>query len=151
MHPNVPNTPPTQARTHARAHTHTHTHTHTQLFNSLWYGTSRVGRYQKKHSSTHNHPDHQTSFPPFTTIHSILFVQLTCLTVLFNNLCSGPLWSSSWSWTLYFILYAFLPNHHILFAAHVHTIAASSAVIPMLCHLYIIPLSAPYFEICLLA
>jgi len=34
--------------THARTHTQTHTHTHTQ------------GWYQKKHSSTHTHPDHRT-------------------------------------------------------------------------------------------
>ena len=46
--------------------------------------------------------------PPFTTIHSILFVQFTCLTVLFDNLAPGPLWSSCISWTLYFILHAFL-------------------------------------------
>ena len=42
------------------------------------------------------------------------------------------------------------PNRH-LFAAHAHIIAACSAVIPTLCHLYLISLSAPYFEICLLA
>jgi len=35
-------------------------------------------------------------------IHSILCVQFTCLKVLFDNLSPGPLWSSSWSWTLYF-------------------------------------------------
>ena len=40
----------------------THTHTHTQPFNGLWSGTTRVGRYQKKHSPTHTHPDHRTSF-----------------------------------------------------------------------------------------
>jgi len=38
------------------------THTHTQPFNGLWYGTIRVGQYQKKHSPNHTHPDHQTSF-----------------------------------------------------------------------------------------
>ena len=42
--------------------THTHTHTHTQPFNGLLSGTIRVGRYQKKHSPTHTHPDHRTSF-----------------------------------------------------------------------------------------
>ena len=40
------------------------------------------------------------------------------------------------------------PNHH-LFAAHAHTIAACSAVIPMLCRVYLVPLSAPYLEVCL--
>ena len=41
---------------------HTHTHTHTQPFNGLLSGTTRVGRYQKKYSPTHTHPDHRTSF-----------------------------------------------------------------------------------------
>ena len=36
--------------------------THTQPFNSLLSGTTWVGRYQKKHSLTHTHPDHRTSF-----------------------------------------------------------------------------------------
>jgi len=31
--------------------------THTQPFNGLWSRTTRVGRYQKKHSPTRNHPD----------------------------------------------------------------------------------------------
>ena len=60
-----------------QTHTHTHStssthycpdntvlfqqHTHTQQFNGLLSGTTRVGRYQKKHSPTHTHPDHRTS------------------------------------------------------------------------------------------
>jgi len=28
----------------------------------VWSGTTRVGWYQKKHSPTHTHPDHRTSF-----------------------------------------------------------------------------------------
>ena len=43
------------------------------------------------------------------------------------------------------------PSHHLLFAAHAHTVIACSAVIPMLCHLYLISLSAPYSEMCLFA
>jgi len=43
--------------------------------------------------------------PPSTTIHSILCVQFTCLTVRFDNLSSGPLWSSSLSGALYFIFH----------------------------------------------
>ena len=43
----------------------THTHTHTKPFNGLWSRTPRVGRYQKKHSPIHTHPDHQTSFINF--------------------------------------------------------------------------------------
>ena len=39
--------------------------THTQLFNGLWSGTTWLGRYQKKHSHSHTHPDHRTSFINF--------------------------------------------------------------------------------------
>ena len=58
---------------------------------------------------THSHPSTSSDIlyqlPPSTTtmIHIILLVQFTCLAVLFNNLSPGPLWSSSWSGTLYFI------------------------------------------------
>jgi len=39
----------------------THTHTHNRL-TAFGPGQTRVGRYQKKHSPTHTHPDHRTSF-----------------------------------------------------------------------------------------
>ena len=49
-----------------------YTRTHTQPFNGPWSGTTRVGRYQKKHSPTHIHPDHRTSFINFLhLLHSI--------------------------------------------------------------------------------
>ena len=60
----------------------------------------------------HSHPSRLSDIlyqlPPLTMIRSILCVQFTCLTVLSNNLSPGPIWSSSWSWTLYFILHTFL-------------------------------------------
>jgi len=45
-------------------------------------GTTRVSRYQKKHSPIH-HPDHHPIFIscPSTTIHSILPVHITCLAI----------------------------------------------------------------------
>jgi len=46
------------------------------------------------------------------TFHSILLFQFTCLTVLFHNLSLGPLWSSSWAGTVYFILHTFLHPHN---------------------------------------
>ena len=46
--------------------------THTQLSNGLWSGTTQVGQYQMKHSPTHTHPDHRTSF--------INFLHLLCST-----------------------------------------------------------------------
>ena len=42
---------------------HSHTHTHHNRFTALWIlsGTTRVSRYQKKHSPTHTHCGHQIS------------------------------------------------------------------------------------------
>ena len=60
-------------------------------------GTTWVSRYQKKHSPTH-HPDHHPNLYqllPSTTIHGILLVQITCLTILLHNLFPCPLWSTS--------------------------------------------------------
>ena len=64
-------------------------------------------------------------------IHSILLVQFTCLTVLFHNLSPGPLWSTSWSGTL-FSTYISSPNHYLLLATHAHTTAVCFAVVPRL-------------------
>ena len=80
-----------------------HTHTHTQPFNGLLSGTTRVGRYQKKQSPTHTHPDHRTSFIIFLHLQwsmaSSLFSlrawqssRTTSLQVLFG-LALGP-WTS---------------------------------------------------------
>ena len=97
------------------------THTHTQPFNGFLSGTTRVGRYQKKHSPTHTHPDHRTSFIIFLhlqqSMESSLF-SIRALTVLSDNLSPGPLWSSSWPWTLSFILHAFLHPVIIIFSQH---------------------------------
>ena len=95
-------------------------HTHTQPFNGLLSWTTRVGRYQKKHSPTHPSwsLDILYHLPPFTTIHGNLFVQFTSLIVLSDNLSPGPLWSSSWPWTLSFILHAFLHPIIIIFSQH---------------------------------
>jgi len=80
------------------------------------------GRPVPEETFTHSHPSRSSDIlyqlPPFTTIHSILFVQFTCLTVLFDKLSPGPHWSSSWSWTLYFILHTFLHVIIIIFSQH---------------------------------
>jgi len=62
-----------------------YTHTHTQPFNSFLSGTTRVGRYQKKHSPTHTCPDYQTSF--------IIFLQLQ--RSMASSLFSLRAWQSS--------------------------------------------------------
>ena len=83
--------------------------TRTQPFNSLLSRTIQVG--QKKHSPTRAHPGHQTSFINF--LH-LLRSEASSLKVLFHNLCPGPLWSTSWSATLYFILHT-SPGHYLLY------------------------------------
>jgi len=120
-------------------------HTQTESFNGLWSGTTRVGWYQKKHSPTHTHPDHQTSF--------IIFLHLLQYTAssLFS-LCAwqsfSTLWSCSWSWTLSFIHHAFLHPIIIFSSQHMpipsQPVLLCRSVIPILCHLYLIPLSPSY-------
>ena len=113
------------------------------------------GRPVPKETFTHSHPSWSShilyKLPPFTMIHSILFVQFTCLT-------DSPFQQSLSRSSLVFLLVLDTllytpcissPSHHLLYAAHAHTIAACSVVIPMLCHLYLISLLAPYLEICL--
>jgi len=60
--------------------------------------------------------------PPSTTIHSILSVQFTCLTVFLHNLSPGSLWSTSWSApsTLYSIHFftQLLPSFHNICPYH---------------------------------
>jgi len=66
-------------------------------------GTTRVSQYQKKHSPTHTYCviNHPYLLLPSNTIHGILTVQSTCLTVFFHNLSPSFLWSTSCPGTLY--------------------------------------------------
>ena len=96
---------------------------------------------------THSHPswssDIRYQLPPSTTVCSIVIVQFTCLKVLFYNLSSGPLLVFFLVWDpLLYTPCISSPNHHLLFTAHARTIAACSSVIPVLCHLFLISLSA---------
>jgi len=55
---------------------------------------------------------------PSITIHSILPVQITCLTIFLHNLSPCPLWSTSWSGALRLIFHAFLHPISIFFSQH---------------------------------
>jgi len=61
------------------------THTHNRL-TAFCLGLPWGRGYQKKHSVTRTHHDHQTSVSTCSTIHSVLLVQIACLTVCFHNL-----------------------------------------------------------------
>ena len=66
------------SHTHTRTHAHMHTHTH-KRFTALWIlsGTTRVSRYQKKHSPTHIYCGHQSSIICF--IHLIqAHIMMSC-------------------------------------------------------------------------
>ena len=107
--------------------------THTQPFNGLRSGTTRVGRYQKKHSHPSSSSDVLYHLPPFTMINGILFVHFTCLTVLSYNLSRSSLVFLLFLDPQLHTPYISSPNHRLLFAAHAN--AACSAATPMLCHL----------------
>jgi len=82
-----------------------------------------LSQYQKKHSPTHTYHGHQSSIipyllPPSFTIHGMLLVQFTCLTVFFHNLSPSFLWFTSWPGTLNFILHTFLHPIIVIFSQH---------------------------------
>jgi len=121
------------------------THTHTQPFNDRWSGTTRVGRYQKKHSPTHSHPEHRTSLSSSSNYND-QWHPLCSFYVLDSPLKQPLSWSSL---VILLVLdhqlhtpYISSPNHHLLFEAHAHTKAACSAAIPMLCHRYLVSLNS---------
>ena len=120
------------------------THTHTQPFNGLWSGTTRVGRYQKKHSPTHTiliigHPLSSSSIcnGPWHPLCSFYLLDSPLVQPVSRSSLVFPLVLDPQLHTPYISS----PSHRHLFAAHAHTNAACSAAIPMLCHLYIVSLS----------
>ena len=124
---------------------HTHTHTHNRL---MAFVRDYPGRPVPEETFTHSHPslssDILYQLPPFTTIHGILFVQFTSLTVLSDNLSPGSHWSSSWPWTLNFILHAFLHPIIVIFSQHM-PIPTQPVLLQYqcyVCHLYLVSLSA---------
>jgi len=146
-------------------------HTHTQPFNGPLSGTTRVGRHQKKHSPTHTHPDHQTSFIKLlhlqrSTASSMFSLRTwqsfltTSLQVLFGL---GP----STSYSIHFFTESSFSFHntcpyHRSQECHVdeagcytdgtHKMLVGKNVlscfteVPKLCHLFLIPLSTHHTE-----
>ena len=126
--------------------------TQQQPFYGPLSGTTRVSRYQKKHSPTHR-PDRHPIFISFfhlpRSIASSLFklrawqsFYTTSLHVLFGlplGLEPPP-----------HIPYISSPNQCLLFAAHAHTIRTCFVVVSILYHLFLVFLSTPYLEFCLL-
>jgi len=103
---------------------------------------TQMSRYQKN-IFTHSHLSWSSTIlyqlPPSTMIHRILPVQFMWTTVILHHLCPDPLWSTSWS--EFWNPPVPLPNNCLLFATHARTITTSFAVVPKLCHLFIVYLS----------
>ena len=112
----------------------------------------RVSRYQKKHSPTH-HPDHHPIFINFFHLSQSIASSLLKLrawqsfcTTSFHVLFGLPLGLEPS--TSYSIISS--PNQCLLFAAHAHIIATCFAVVSILYNLFLVLLSTPYLELCLL-
>jgi len=69
---------------------------------------------------------------PSTTIHGILPVQSTHLTVFFHNLSPSFLWSTSWPGTFHFILHIFLHPIIVFFSQHMPMLSSVLYLIEML-------------------
>jgi len=93
-----------------------------QSFYGPLSGTTRVNRYQKKHSPTH-HPDHHPVFISFfhllRSIASSLFkLRAWSWQSFLHNLSPSPFWSTSWSGALHLILHTFLHPISVFFSQH---------------------------------
>ena len=81
-------------------------HRLTQLFYGPLSKTTR--ELVPEETFTHSHLSWSSTIlhqlPTSTTVHRILHVKFTCLTVFSHNLSPSPLWSTSWSDTVDFIL-----------------------------------------------
>ena len=107
-----------------------------------------MSRYQKKHSPTH-HPDHHPIFISFfhlpRSIASSLFKLRAWQSFCTTSFHVLLVWSPPPH-----IPYISSPNQCLLFAAHAHTIATCFGVVSILYHLFLVFLSTPYLELCLL-
>jgi len=139
------------------AHTHTHTHTHNR-FMALWIlsRTTRVSRYQKKHSPTHTYHGHQSSL--ICCIHGIHKQSVA------SSLFSLHTWQSfpTISLQVFFGLpLGLAPSTS--YSVHLFTQSLSSfrntcpyhcslfAVVLRLCHLILVSRSVLYLELYLVA
>jgi len=78
--------------------TFTYTHAHTTILDLSGFYPGNLGEPVPEETFTHSHLS-WTSVVPYllhasNTIHGILPVQFTCLTVLFHNLSPSFLWST---------------------------------------------------------
>ena len=79
------------------------------FYSSLDFDRDKPGEPVPEETFNHSHLSWSSIIPyllpPSITIHDILPIQFTCLTVFLHNLCPSFLWSTSWSGTLHFVLH----------------------------------------------
>jgi len=97
--------------------------THRQLFySSMDFLRDNPGEPVPEETFTHSHPLWSSIAAyllyPSNTIHGILPVQSTHLTIILHNISPTSLWSTSWPDTLHFILHTFLHPIIIFFLQH---------------------------------
>jgi len=94
----------------------------TPFYGSLDFVRDNPGEPVPGETFTHSHLSRSwiipSLLPPSITIHGILPVQFTCLTVFFHSLSPSFLQSISWPGTLNFILYTLLHMIAVFFSKH---------------------------------
>ena len=127
------------------------TDTHTQPFYSPFSGSTRVSRYQKKHSSTHTPPAYQPSSSASSIYHDPRIIASSCSIHIPGNLSAQLLTMSSsaylWVWSPLLHTPYTSPNHCHPFATQVHTIITCFVVVATLCPLFLVSLSTPYLKL----
>ena len=98
------------------------THTHTTILRLSGFCPGNPGEPAAEETFTHSHLSWSSIAPnllhPSNSIHDILPVPFTCLTVFFHNLPPSCLWSTSWPGTIHFILHTFLHPIIAFFLQH---------------------------------
>jgi len=93
------------------------------FYSSVDFVQDNPGELVPEETFTHSHLSWSSIVPYLlhlsTTIHGILPVQSTCLTVFFYNLAPSFLWSTYWPGTLHFILHTFLHPIIVFFSHHI--------------------------------
>ena len=126
-----------------------------QQFNGSLSGTTRVGRYQKKHSPDHTHPGQRTSFITFLHLKRSMASSLFSLhawqssrTTSFQVLFGLPLgYEPSTSYSMHFFTQSSssfrstCPYQRSLFCCNINAMSPTPSL----------SLSAPYLGVCLLA
>ena len=109
-----------------------------------------MGRDLKKHSPTHTHPDHQTSFINFSIYYDPQHTpcSIYVLGSPFPQPLSGPSLVYLLVWNpLLHTPYISSPNYYLPFATHAHIITNYFSELPKLCNLFLISLSSHHLEI----